>query len=55
MEDVETLKKFISGSGFSEDVQKVLFDCVLLQMRNSPSSEFLKTIRNYAEKTTDEN
>jgi hypothetical protein len=45
MEDIETLKKFIDGSGVSAEVKKALFDCVLLQVRNSPTTEFMKIVR----------
>ena len=51
MEDIDTLKKFIEGSDLPDDTKKALFDCVLLQIRNSPSAEFLKVIRDFAEKT----
>ena len=55
MEDIETLKKFIDGSGLSSELRKVLFDCVLLEMRNSSSTDLLKVIKNFTELTTDEN
>ena len=55
MEDIETLKRFIDGSGLSSDLKKVLFDCVLLEMRNSPTTELLKVVKNFTELTIDEN
>jgi hypothetical protein len=55
MEDIETLKKFIDGSGLSSDLKKVLFDCVLLEMRNSPTTELLKVVKNFTELTINEN
>lgn len=55
MEDIETLKKFIDGSGLSLELKKVLFDCVLLEMRNSPSTELLKVVKNFTESTSREN
>ena len=51
MEDIDTLKKFIDGSGLSTELKKALFDCVLLEMRNSPSTELLKVVKNYTEMT----
>ena len=55
MEDIGTLKKFIDGSGLSDEIKKALFDCVLLEMRNSPSAELLKVIKNFTELTINEN
>lgn len=55
MEDIDTLKKFIDGSGLAPELKKVLFDCVLLEMRNSPSSELLKLVKNFTESTNNEN
>jgi hypothetical protein len=55
MEDIDTLKKFIDGSGLPLELKKVLFDCVLLEMRNSPSTELLKLVKDFTESTSDEN
>jgi hypothetical protein len=55
MEDIETLKKFIDGSGLPPEMKKVLFDCVLLEMRNSPSTELLKVVKSFTEATNHEN
>ena len=55
MEDIDTLKKFIEGSGLSKNLKKVLFDCVLLEMRNSPSTELLKLVKNFTESNPNEN
>jgi hypothetical protein len=55
MEDIETLKKFIEGSGLSKELKKALFDCVLLEMRNSPTAELLKVVKNFTEMNLNEN
>ena len=55
MEDVETLKRFIDGSGLPNELKKLLFDCVLLEMRNSPTTELLKVVKIYTELTINEN
>ena len=55
MEDLETLKKFIDGSELSNDLKKVLFDCVLLEMRKSPSTELLKVVKQFTEVNINEN
>ena len=54
MEDLETLKKFIDGSALSNDLKKVLFDCVLLEMRKSPSTELLKVVKQFTETNLNE-
>jgi hypothetical protein len=54
MEDIETLRKFIDGSGVSPEIKKALFDCVLLQVRNSPTTEFLKIVRDLSGNTINE-
>ena len=54
MEDVDTLKKFIDGSGLSAELKDALFDCVLLEMRKSPSTELLKVVKKYTELTSNE-
>ncbi len=55
MEDIETLKKFIEGSDVSPEIKRALFDCVLLEMRNSPSTEFLKVVKGLVGNQTNEN
>lgn len=55
MEDLDTLKKFIDNSEFSDEIKKALFDCILLEMRNSPSSEFQRLVRNMLEGPSNEN
>jgi hypothetical protein len=55
MEDIETLRKFIDGSDVSREIKDALFDCVLLQIRNSPSTDFLKVITGLREKLSNEN
>jgi hypothetical protein len=55
MEDIDTLKKFIDGSGLPLEMKKVLFDCVLLEMRKSPSTELLKVVKSLTESTDNEN
>jgi hypothetical protein len=54
VEDLETLKKFIDGSVLSNDLKKVLFDCVLLEMRKSPSTELLKVVKQFTETNLNE-
>jgi hypothetical protein len=46
MDDLKSLKGFIDNSSFSPEIKKALFDCVLLELRKSPTSEYLRVIRN---------
>lgn len=55
MEDLDTLKRFIDNSDFSSEIKKALFDCILLEMRNSPSSEFQRLVRSMLEGAQNEN
>lgn len=55
MEDTAKLKSFIDGSDFPPEVKKALFDCVLLEIRKSSSSEYLKVIRSAIEDSKLEN
>jgi hypothetical protein len=55
MEDLDTLKKFIDNSDFSPEIKKALFDCILLEMRNSASSEFQRLVRNMIPGDVNEN
>ena len=55
MEDLDTLKRFIDNSEFSSEIKKALFDCILLEMRNSSSSEFQRLVRAMLEGAINEN
>ena len=55
MEDTAKLKSFIDNSDFPPEVKRALFDCVLLEIRKSSSSEYLKVIRNALEDAQIEN
>jgi hypothetical protein len=46
MDDIKSLKGFVDNSSFSPEIKKALFDCVLLELRKSPTSEYLRVIRN---------
>lgn len=54
MEDIQTLKTFIDNSGLSGEVKKALFDCLMLEMRKSPTSEYLRIIKQLTGSGTNE-
>lgn len=45
MEDINILKKFIDNSDLTAEVKKALFDCLMLELRKSPTSEYLRVIK----------
>ncbi len=45
MEEIQTLKRFIDNADFSPEIKKALFDCLMLELRKSPSSEYLRVIK----------
>jgi len=55
MEDTRALKEFIDGSDFPKEIKDALFETLLLQMRNSPSSDYLKVIKNLVGDSKNEN
>jgi len=46
MEDTRLLKKIIDESDFPDDVKKALFECVILQLKNASTTEYIKSISN---------
>jgi hypothetical protein len=50
MEDLEALRDFISSSELDDSIKKALLDCIYLEMRNSPLSEYQKLVNAYVEK-----
>jgi hypothetical protein len=55
VEDIQTLKNFIDNSGLSSMVKKALFDCLMLEMRKSPTPEYLRVIKQFTDLEINEN
>ena len=49
MEDLDSLREFIDNSELPLDIKKALLDCIYLEMRNSPISEYQKLAIKYSE------
>ena len=45
MDEIQTLKRFIDNADFPPEIKKALFDCLMLELRKSPSSEYLRVIK----------
>ncbi len=54
MEEIQTLKRFIDNAEFSPAIKKALFDCLMLELRKSPSSEYLRVIKQISGSANDE-
>ena len=49
MEDLESLKEFISQTEFEPKVKKALFEAIMLQFRNGTQADFQRLIKDALE------